>query len=131
MFCEKIFILDDYQWFYTRRTTLRSYDRKGIALLRVSRQLHQETAMLPYKLATFDFGVDHWDGGRRKTDAIVTFLELRSMAQVRALTRLEYHKSFYAWRKDDVETGTGLYWAEYWGCKNYSSSLNTHGGQIS
>jgi len=93
-------------------------------------RLHEETALLPYKLATFDLGVDEWIVESSKDDAIVTFLELRSMAQIRALSRLEYHKYFRAWIKDDIEMGTGLYWAEYWDCKNFVSYINTGGGQI-
>jgi len=130
VFCGEVYILNDMGWVHERRITLRSSSCNDLALLQVSRQLHQETALLPYKLATFDLGVDEWIVGSSKDDAIVTFLELRSMAQIRALSRLEYHKYFRAWIKDDIEMGTGLYWAEYWDCKNFVSYINTDGGQI-
>ena len=130
VFCDEVYLLNDMNWVHERMITLRSSSCNDLALLQVSRQLHEETALLPYKLATFDLGVDEWIEKSSKDDAIVAFLELRSMAQIRALSRLEYHNYLRAWTKDDIETGTGVYWAEWWDCKNFVSYKNTDDGQI-
>ena len=76
-----------------------------LGLLLTSRQVHHETALFPYKLATFDFGMND-DFPRHALE----FLEDRSEAQIEALGRLMI--SF----PDEICIGTGAYFFERLGC---------------
>lgn len=46
---------DEYRWEDPETQYLHSFDQCGLGLLAVSRQLHAETAFLPYQLGLFLF----------------------------------------------------------------------------
>jgi hypothetical protein len=75
-------------------------------LVRVSRQLHQETALLPYKLATFDFGLEETGWGERE-HAIGVFLHQRLRVQIEALGKLQLRYCF-----GDSISEPGVVWIE-------------------
>jgi len=80
IFCNEIFRLNQHKWSCTKTTTLVSDNDVSLDLPRVSRQLYQETALLPYKLAVFDFGT--------RIEAYSTlrkFLKNRSEAHILAM----------------------------------------------
>jgi len=81
----------------------------SMSLLLVSRQIHAETAYLPYQLSAFNFMVfnakkKQWKPYMRK------FLVKLSEEQIKVMGCLTVRRSF-----DESEAyamGTGLYWAE-------------------
>lgn len=128
--------INKYPWFLNYHVSLRprqfsDYDRypsstycehNFLSLLHVSRQAHQETALLPYKLTTFNFDdllpAELEDDDDNFFSAIRVFLENRTRKQVEALAKLEIYI-----RNDDIsdigelESGTGMYWVTELNCK--------------
>jgi hypothetical protein len=67
--------------------------KQYLSLLRVSRQLYRETALLPYQLTTFKFGYFRYPWGK-PLDVLEIFLLNRSWAQVSSLQNMEYVVKF-------------------------------------
>lgn len=84
----------------------------NLSLLYVSRQLHHETVLLPYKLTTFHF---YWYGPHGLTFRdVIPFLQRRSKAQIKALSKLESHRYDYGMVLTE-KYGNGRYWMKYLG----------------
>lgn len=88
-----------------------------LSLLRVSRQLYRETALLPYQLTTFKFGYFDYPLGR-PLSALKIFMLNRSWVQVSSLQHMEYYVKFDGYynmlvHEDGKKSGTGLYWFAY------------------
>jgi hypothetical protein len=99
--------------------------KQYLSLLRVSRQLYRETALLPYQLTTFNFGCARYPG-IKPLDVLEMFLLNRSWAQISRLRNLKYFESQWPYHMPYVEkTGTGLYWFAHLGLK--PSELDVHG----
>lgn len=99
-----------------------SADRKHnfLSLLRVSRQIYQETALLPYKLTKFNFGIlisGELDDDDNMFEAIRLFLEKRSKRQIEALAKLEIMLLQDVTDLGELKLGTGMYWATRLRCK--------------
>ncbi|KAI4611107.1 hypothetical protein J4E83_008050 [Alternaria metachromatica] len=133
-------------WILNGAVTLTPHDTDshpqrypGMELLLASRQIHQEAALHPYKLATFDFGVS-FNSGRLvgigpKHIAMKFFLKERSMAQAEVLARMQVCVSGEQWspqkalesratasrRKGSMRKGDGAYWAAELGCQDFFS----------
>ncbi|RYN17509.1 hypothetical protein AA0113_g6727 [Alternaria arborescens] len=86
--------------FYNSRCRMATHN---INLLLVSRQLHTECALLPYKLSTFSFGF---------TAPIRRFLEARTKQQLRAIEDMRVFGTF-----GGTSRATGSYWFKYLGCE--------------
>ncbi|KAI4946688.1 hypothetical protein J4E91_006859 [Alternaria rosae] len=87
-----------------------SLKRNNMGLLLVSRQLHAETALLPYQLGTICF---HFEGSYPDglwLPHIGKFLEKRSLQQIKAIVSLQAYLYAYGdlWK---ILNGSGLYWA--------------------
>ena len=65
-----------------------SFRFQDLGLVRVSRQLYQETALLAYKLATFYFGLEE-TGWSEREHAVGVFLHQRLRVQIEALRKLQ------------------------------------------
>jgi hypothetical protein len=133
---DEVVQINKYPWWLNYHVSLRprqfsDYDyhpasayceHNFLNLLHVSRQIHQETALLPYKLATFYFDTlppeELEDDEDNMFSAIRVFLEKRTRKQVEALAKLEINIL-----DDDVsdigelESGTGMYWVAELNCK--------------
>jgi len=110
VFCDEVAKLDEDSWYdYQVAVWVFSGDN-GLKLLNVSRQVYQETALLPYKLGTFQFGLSGiWCYGNKR-NAIKEFLDMRSEVQIEVLGNLEL-RSYYNGGFERVNlTGTGAYW---------------------
>lgn len=89
----------------------QSFTELNMGLLLVSRQLHAETALLPYQLGTLFF---HFEPSylvdKLWLSLIAKFLEKRSLQQIEAIVDLQTHMDAYGgyWKIID---GSGLYWA--------------------
>jgi len=131
-------------WILNGAVTITSHDTDshpqrypGMTLLLASRQVHQEAALHPYKLATFDFGVS-FNSGRLvgigpKHIAMKFFLKERSMAQAEVLARIQVCVSEAQWspqkalasrvtanrRTGSMRKGDGAYWAVELGCQDF------------
>jgi len=133
-------------WILNGAVTLTSHDTDlhpqrypGMALLLASRQIHQEAALHPYRLATFDFGVSFTSGRvvgiGPKHIAMKFFLKERSMAQAEVLARMQVCVSEGQWcpqkalasraaanrRTGSMKTGDGGYWAAELDCQDFFS----------
>jgi hypothetical protein len=87
-------------------TTLRS---GGHGLLLASRQLHAETALLPYQLGWFYFDLPSLT--RKQCYPLVSeFLERRSKEQIKAMKCLTVSHCPFSVR--GITSGTGSYWVE-------------------
>jgi hypothetical protein len=93
--------------------------KQYLSLLRVSRQLYRETALLPYQLTTFKFGYFRYPWGK-PLDVLEIFLLNRSWAQVSSLQSMEYLVKFDGFNnmleheyQYEKKSGTGLYWFAY------------------
>jgi len=87
-----------------RFPTLTSKRQHDLGLVRFSRQLYQETALLPYKLALFDFGLSA-SGWSEREEVIEDFLQRRLRVQIEALEKMKLRYS--------VDSGTpysGVWW---------------------
>ncbi|KAL1794580.1 hypothetical protein ACET3X_006396 [Alternaria dauci] len=105
--------------FYGTRISLRPALRKiqptgrpNLSLLYVCRQLHDETALLPYMLTSFDvnYSMTTWN----KYRDMKLFLEKRSRAQIEALAdvRLRYNQGSV---RRMEQSGDGAYWMAQFG----------------
>lgn len=102
---------------------------QALGLPLACRQLKQETALLPYKLVTFNFNVpcgrrfdrighrlvehvryeqQHWE--------LQSFLEKRSKEQIKALNRVYFRVFNEVNRKYEAIMESGAYWAKEFGC---------------
>jgi hypothetical protein len=91
------------------RPTKPPMDSPNLSLLYVSRQLHRETALLPYKLTMFFFPVMKFLYDQRRV--VRLFLSKRSRAQIEALSDLRFH--YYSTDGEWLEkSGNGAYWME-------------------
>jgi hypothetical protein len=104
--------------------------KQYLSLLRVSRQLYRETALLPYQLTTFKFGYFRYPWGK-PLDVLEIFLLNRSWAQVSSLQNMEYVVKFDGFNnifeheyQYEKKSGTGLYWFTHLGLK--PSDLAVH-----
>lgn len=83
-------------------------DSPNLSLLYVSRQLHHETALLPYKLTMFFFPVMKFQEDQHRVAKL--FLWKRSRAQIEAISDLRFHHLMDGgWVE---ESGNGAYWNE-------------------
>jgi hypothetical protein len=133
---DEVVQINKYPWFLNYHVSLRprhfsDYDRypsstyckhNFLSLLHVSRQIHQETALLPYKLATFDFDTlpteELEDDEDNMFSAIRVFLEKRTRKQVEALAKLEiYILNDHVPNIGELESGTGMYWVTELNCE--------------
>jgi len=99
------------------------YDYVGRVVLPFAcRQLHHETSLLPYQLATFDFGialVNHKDT-IPENRAMKAFLKARTQVQLENLGQVKVHVNW--WQQSlCIESWTmtrnGAYWAAKLGCR--------------
>jgi len=85
------------------------------------RQLHHETSLLPYQLATFDFGEAHVHHGNTISENRVmkAFLKARTKAQLEALGQMRVRVDWYqAFGFDSrMMTGDGAFWAAMLNCQ--------------
>jgi len=106
------YIFGDNKWTFTGWTTPRNSAKESdLALLLTSRQLHTETALLPYMLGRFHFRLMYMgvEAGEIRVD---DFLEERSEEQLAAIGSLAL-QSYDNDRDQPVYVrGTGEYWAE-------------------
>jgi len=102
-------MLDEDKWSRGKIITLVSDNGVCLGLPRVSRQFYQETALLPYKMAAFDFGTQF--------DAIFAmrkFLKNRSEAHILAISRVGFWER-YGKRDDGRRQYANIAWpAVYW-----------------
>jgi hypothetical protein len=101
----------------------KSLDR-ALVLPLASHQLKQETALLPYKLATFYFDIfslyrSNRDGQhieqaiyQQQREALRSFLEKRSEEQIKVLSRLGFHFYNKVKRSYEWKVGSAAYWAK-------------------
>jgi len=109
VFCDVVANLDEHSWYSYQVAVWKFFGDNGLKLLNVSRQIYQETALLPYKLATFKFGLSGtWSYGHKR-NAIKGFLDRRSEVQIEVLGNLEL-LSYYSGFEGVNLTGTGAYW---------------------
>lgn len=92
-------------------------DTVDLSLLYVSRQLNYETATIPYKLGVFRFGTDTSlrNSDLQKLKFVMGFLELRSEAQIEALSHIgifgNERPGRILFRRGRMERwGSGRYW---------------------
>jgi hypothetical protein len=84
-------------------------ERPNLSLLYVSRQLHHETALLPYKHTVFLFPVMKYLYDQLRV--VRLFLSKRSRAQIEVLSDLRFH--YYSMDEEWLEkSGNGAYWME-------------------
>jgi hypothetical protein len=81
-----------------------SHHRNILGLLFACRQMHSETALLPYKLNSFDFR------GSRRFE-LRLFFERRSAEQIRAIRAIKA-LSIFKNSRHEVDLRTGLDWAK-------------------
>ena len=91
--------------------------KKYLSLLRISRQLYRETALLPYQLTTFKFGRFRYPFDKPLA-VLEMFLLNRLWAQVSILQNMEYLIDYNGFthsleHKYEKKSGTGLYWFAY------------------
>ena len=114
-------MLDEDEWSRGKHFTLVSDNGVSLDLPRVCRQLYQETVLLLYTLAVFDFGTH-----REAFSAMKMFLKNRTGAQIRAIGKVGF------WEQCGRMSGdgkipyanlawSGIYWAKGWGI-DYSGS---------
>jgi len=90
----------------------------NLGLILVSRQVHAETAYLPYELSTFSAIVysankTEWKPYVRK------FLAKRSEEQIKAMSCLTLRR--WSHKEEGFAMGTGLYWVKRLKIKKYRS----------
>ncbi|KAI4644832.1 uncharacterized protein J4E79_010967 [Alternaria viburni] len=95
-----------------------SLTEDSMSLLLVSRQIHAETAYLPYKLITFDFLV-HNDNKSQWKPYVRKFLAKRSEEQIKAMSCLTLRR--WTYEEQGFAMGTGLYWVKRLKIKKYRS----------
>jgi len=86
-----------------------SFQETGMGLILVSRQVHAETASLPYELSTFNFLVYDASRSQWKSD-VRKFLAKRSEEQIKAMSCLMLRR--YSHEEQAFAMGTGLYWVK-------------------
>ncbi|KAI4701706.1 hypothetical protein J4E81_003446 [Alternaria sp. BMP 2799] len=86
-----------------------SFQETDMGLILVSRQIHAETAYLPYELSTFDFLVYDANKSQWKSD-VSKFLAKRSEEQIKAMSCLTLR--CYVCEEQSFAMGTGLYWVK-------------------
>ncbi|KAI4706344.1 hypothetical protein J4E89_009078 [Alternaria sp. Ai002NY15] len=86
-----------------------SFQEAGMGLILVSRQVHDETAYLPYELSAFDFLVYDANKSQWKSD-VRKFLAKRSEEQIKAMSCLTLRR--YSHEEQAFAMGTGLYWVK-------------------
>ena len=118
----EVLMLDEDEWSRGKHFTLVSDNGVSLDLPRVCRQLYQETVLLLYTLAVFDFGTH-----REAFFAMETFLENRSEAHIRAIGKVGFWEQC-GWISRDEKipayanrAWTGVYWADGIGI-DYSGS---------
>ena len=93
-----------------------SSTENNMSLLLVSRQVHAETAYLPYELSTFDFLV--YKADKREWKAYLRrFLAKRSEEQIKAMSCLTLRR--WSYEEQTFAMGTGLYWVKRLKIKKY------------
>jgi hypothetical protein len=92
----------------------KSFEEDDMSLLLVSRRVHQETALLPYKMGILGF---EFEGEWEHWEYVKEFLESRSRAQILAMRRLEIVDA-RIWLGDFSERmETGKWWYKRLGCQ--------------
>jgi hypothetical protein len=104
---------------------VRAHDKQCLSLLRVSRQLYREVALVPYQLVTFDFYCNT-SFYPSPLDVLGKFLVNRSWAQVSTLQRLRciHYTSSDPWEIGCEKTETGLFWMAYSDLKQSDLALH-------
>jgi len=90
VFCDGVAKLDEGSWYSYQDAVWKFSGNNGFKLLNVSRQVYQETALLPYKLTTFKIGLSGTWCYEKKRNAIKGFLDRRSKVQIEVLGNLEF-----------------------------------------
>jgi hypothetical protein len=97
-------------------TSDKSLKKNNMGLLLVSRQVHEETALLPYKMGEFLISIEAPDE-TEGWECVKAFLEDRSKAQIKAMKRLEIWDSSL-WREDyRIRAKKGGWWFATLGCQ--------------
>jgi len=109
VFCNEVANLERDSWYSHQIDVFTFSGNNGLDLLYVSRQVYQETALLPYQLATFHFGCDNFEF-LDIPEALRRFLGRRSKMQIEALgfVVIGSYDALLGWIE---KTGTGAYWA--------------------
>ena len=128
IFNDILYTLNVYKWrhdgtirFFTYRPP-PFYDYLGHVVIPFAcRQLHHETSLLPYQLATFDFGKAFVGDPNAipKNQAMKVFLNARTKAQVENLGQVQVD---VLWEQgleigSRMMTRDGAYWAAQLGCQ--------------
>ena len=120
--------VDKFEWQFNREVKMTESLDRALGLPLASRQLKQETALLPYKLATFYFDICHEDTfdkyGRliknvhyqQQCEMLRSFLKKRSLEQIKVLSRVGFQAYNKVKRKHEMIMGSGAYWAKERGC---------------
>jgi len=86
------------------------------------RQLHHETSLLPYQLATFDFGSAYvgCGGEVHRNQLIKAFLKARTRAQLENIGQMQVYFDMHRRQclgfESGMMTGDGAFWAAKLGC---------------
>jgi hypothetical protein len=97
-------------------TSDESFKENNMGLLLVSRQIHEETALLPYKMGEFLIKTEAPDAAEG-WECVRTFLEDRSQVQIMSMSRIEIWDSSL-WREGfRIRSKKGKWWFETLGCK--------------
>ncbi|KAI4613402.1 uncharacterized protein J4E87_009869 [Alternaria ethzedia] len=132
IFSDTIYNLDRMKWLDDETVTFSIYrappfsDYVGSVVLPFAcRQLHHETSLLPYQLATFDFGKAHviHNDIFPEHAAMTAFIKARTKAQVENLGKIQIDVE---WRRlsPRIRTGNGAYWAAELGRRKFFSYLS-------
>ena len=120
--------VDKFEWQFNREVKMTESLDRALGLPLASRQLKQETALLPYKLATFYFDVfsvyrcnrygRHVEHAmyQQQREALRSFLEKRSEEQIKVLSRLIFHFHDEVKGKCEWKMESAAYWAEELDC---------------
>ena len=127
VYCGQNFFVDEvdkFEWQFNREVKMTESLDRALGLPLASRQLKQETALLPYKLATSYFIICHEDTfdkyGRlienlhyqQQCEILRSFLEKRSLEQIKVLSGVGFQAYNKVKRKHEMIMGSGAYWAK-------------------
>ncbi|KAI4676677.1 uncharacterized protein J4E84_009512 [Alternaria hordeiaustralica] len=108
------YVFGDNKWIFADWDRMRgsnSFKKSNLGLLLTSRQLHEETALLPYMLGRFVFR-NTFGGIEMGDDRVDEFLEGRSEEQLAAIGRLAAMRFDKKRGRYAYTSGTGVYWAK-------------------
>jgi len=132
IFSDSIYELDHEEWqycdfikFWVLRPPPYSNSLSIVKLPFACRQLHHETSLLPYRLATFDFGKMRYSNDGYNYHVMKVFLEARTKAQVENLGNMQVYvpgqRGHAINLNPRLRVGNGAFWAAELGCSEFVS----------